>query len=130
MVEPYEDRIFLFLTASDKFPTPVHEATLYVPAASLSAYRTTTPWKEFGRILAIDDSDGIDEVVAQDMRISVRDGALCLENAPEGTPVSIYTPAGQMVGRCTVTGSTTTIDVPHKNVYIVKVGTKAIKVGL
>ena len=36
--------------------TNISSATLHVPAASLEAYRTTAPWKEFGTIVAIDDS--------------------------------------------------------------------------
>ena len=48
-----------------------------------------------GPILSIDEYEaGINEVVDPDMQISVRDGVLCLENAPVGTPVSVYTPAG------------------------------------
>ena len=38
--------------------TPVKEATLYVPEASLDSYKTTVPWKNFGAILPI-STDGI-----------------------------------------------------------------------
>ena len=39
--------------------TPINEATLYVPEASLNSYKTTLPWSGFGTILAI-KSTGIE----------------------------------------------------------------------
>ena len=35
------------------YETPIYHATLYVPDASLDAYRTTSPWRGFGKILPI-----------------------------------------------------------------------------
>ena len=35
---------------------PIYEATLYVPEASLNSYKTTSPWSDFGTILAIKSS--------------------------------------------------------------------------
>lgn len=41
------------------FPfTPIDQATLYVPEASLETYKTTSPWSGFGTILPI-SSTGI-----------------------------------------------------------------------
>ena len=36
--------------------TPINEATLYVPEASLASYKTTRPWSYFGTILPIESS--------------------------------------------------------------------------
>ena len=36
--------------------TPINEATLYVPVASLKSYRTTYPWSGFGTILPLGSS--------------------------------------------------------------------------
>ena len=36
--------------------TPINEATLYVPEASLASYKTTRPWSDFGTILPIESS--------------------------------------------------------------------------
>ena len=38
------------------YNTPINEATLYVPKASLNSYKTTSPWSGFGTILAIKSS--------------------------------------------------------------------------
>lgn len=41
--------------------SPIASATLHVPAASIEAYRTTSPWSDFGTIVALkaDDPTGI-----------------------------------------------------------------------
>ena len=41
--------------------TPIEQATLYVPEASLTSYKTTYPWSEFGTILPISGT-GIESI--------------------------------------------------------------------
>ena len=45
----------------DFFETPIEQATLYVPEASLDSYKATSPWSSFGTILPI-SPDGIGEI--------------------------------------------------------------------
>ena len=41
-------------TYNDVFSySPLSSATLHVPAASLEAYKTTSPWSKFGTIVAL-----------------------------------------------------------------------------
>ena len=37
--------------------TPINQATLYVPEASLESYKSTSPWSRFGTILPITATD-------------------------------------------------------------------------
>ena len=39
-----------------------YSATLHVPAAALETYRTTSPWSEFGNIVALDDEPVIEGI--------------------------------------------------------------------
>jgi hypothetical protein len=56
---------------SDVFEhSPIESATLYVPEASLEAYRTTSPWSGFGTIVGLTD-DEIDAV--EDVRAAGED---------------------------------------------------------
>lgn len=106
----------------------IGNSTLYVPEASLSQYQSTEPWSGFGTILPIEGYQvGIHDAVAQDMQVRVHDGEVCLENAPNGTPVSIYTLAGNTVGRYKATGNAMTIDLPCHGIFLVKVGDKTFK---
>ena len=37
--------------------TPIENATLHVPAASVETYKQTAPWSGFGKIVALTDND-------------------------------------------------------------------------
>ena len=39
--------------------SPYRSATLHVPYASIKAYKSADPWKDFGSIVPLDDADGI-----------------------------------------------------------------------
>ena len=43
----------------------VSDATLYVPRASIEAYKTTSPWSGFGTIKAIEDVTGVKSIDAK-----------------------------------------------------------------
>ncbi|MDO5771376.1 MAG: hypothetical protein Q4Q28_04460 [Bacteroidales bacterium] len=45
------------------YSSPIENATLYVPEASLESYRVTSPWSDFGTIKPISPS-GIDDINA------------------------------------------------------------------
>lgn len=48
--------------------TPIEEATLYVPKASLASYKTTSPWSDFGAILPISGA-GIESITVDEPTI-------------------------------------------------------------
>ena len=49
-------------TVNDAFGnTSIANATLYVPAVSVEAYKTATPWNEFGNISALEDDTPLNE---------------------------------------------------------------------
>ena len=99
------------------------EKTLYVPAASVEAYKTSYDWKDFGKILPLSAS-GIKAVSKDDIGMSVENGTLTLSNVPENEPVSVYSTTGQLLG----TGKgNISIDAQGAQMVIVKVGGKSYK---
>ena len=57
-------------TTSNPFNTSnISSATLHVPAASLEAYKATSPWSGFGTIVALADEDGIQEIKNEELRV-------------------------------------------------------------
>ena len=56
------------------WPEYVSNATLYVPRASIEAYKTTSPWSGFGTIKAIEDVTGVKSVDAGGNSGSLPDG--------------------------------------------------------
>ena len=47
---------------------PIEQATLYVPEASLTSYKTTSPWSKFGTILPISGT-GIESITVSEPTI-------------------------------------------------------------
>ncbi len=72
---------------------------------------------------------GIASVRALPVLIHSHDGVLTIEGATEGTPISVYNAAGQLVGSAKVSTCTTTISTTlHSgNVGIVRIGDRAVK---
>ena len=71
------------VTIYDAFDNvPTSSATLHVPAASIEAYKTTSPWSEFGTIVAIEEGEldiepmetdteiAFDEVISEETDLS------------------------------------------------------------
>ena len=101
------------------------EKTLYVPAASVDAYKITIfEWKDFGKILPL-GANGIKTVSKDDIGMSVDNGTLTLSNVPENEPVSVYSTTGQLLG----TGKgNISVNAQGAQMVIVKVGGKSYKV--
>ncbi len=56
------------------YNVPFAAATLHVPASSLYLYKTTSPWSEFGTIIALTDEDGIKEIKNGEMKVESSSG--------------------------------------------------------
>ena len=106
-------------------------ATLYVPKGTIDKYKATEGWKDF---VFIEEGDGTSSI-ASDVKsygvmIQASDGFFNISGAKDGTPISIYNTAGQMVGSAKASSETTLINTMLQNgeIGIVKIGDKSIKV--
>ena len=100
------------------------QKTLYVPEASVEAYKTSSDeWSDFGKILPLSAS-GIKTVSKGDIGMSVENGTLTLSNVPSDEPVSVYSTNGQLLG--TSMGNIS-VDAQGAQMVIVKVGGKSYK---
>ena len=82
---------------------------VYVPAASLAAYKTAEVWKEFTNLQAI--SGAAIDTPSMPESISIQGGML---HNPQQLPVSIY----DLTGRLVYSGNATTVELPA-GIYIV-----------
>ena len=99
------------------------QKTLYVPEASVEAYRTSIAWRNFGKILPLRTS-GIKAVKKGDIGMNLENGTLTLSNVPSDEPVSVYSTTGQLLG----TGKgNISVDAQGAQMVIVKVGGKSYK---
>lgn len=123
-------------------PTTMHDAfenseieysTLYVPEASLDAYKTTEPWSSFGTIKSIESEggvveDGIWDMMAQPLLIQSVGNTLNLSNiGGEATIIEAYNTSGLLLDRTVSHDGKAQLCVSDE-IVIVKVGNKSIKV--
>ena len=100
------------------------QKTLYVPEASVEAYKTGFyDWRFFGKILPL-STNGIKAVSKGDIGMNLENGTLTLSNVPENEPVSVYSTTGQLLG----TGKgNISVNAQGAQMVIVKVGGKSYK---
>lgn len=100
-------------------------ATLYVPEASLEAYKAANGWKNFTNIKA--ENSGVESNVADEaVKVVAQNGEISIVGADENAVAEVYNVNGQLV----YNGSANVAVAASKGFYIVKVAGKAVKVAL
>lgn len=104
------------------------DATVYVPQGSLAAYQAADVWMNFWG-LQEGTFTGISGVeAATGLDVSVSDGCIVVDNATGR--VTVYDISGVAVASGNADGGSVSIAVPGHGVYIVRVGSKTVKVCL
>ena len=115
-------------TVAEENYTNAHflNTTVYVPQGSLETYQAADTWKDFWDIQEF-DATGIEGVNANDIAIEVTANGITLSDADSKT-VAIYSANGTRVANIdSYVGEEITLD---RGVYIVRVGSKTMKVKL
>ena len=100
-------------------------ATLYVPEESVALYQTTEPWNLFSSTQA--DTSTLYPITINDMSVNVStDGCDIVVTMPEGMIAEVY----DMSGRLATVSTEELICGLSRGIYIVRVGSDAVKVSL
>ena len=83
---------------SDAFYASDKNATLYVPASAIEAYKTTEPWSSFGTIKAIDTTVGIESVKERGIAIQSASGFVNISGLDNNETGSFYALDGKALG--------------------------------
>ena len=110
---------------NNTFTNVPQTATLYVPLGSKDLYKNAEGWNYFTNIVEDDLKTGVESILADDASISVENGNIIV-NGVDNAKVEVYSTNGQ----CVYNGTSTTIPVSAKGIYIVKVNGKSFKVIL
>lgn len=101
-------------------------ATLYVPDNSVQTYRNSAEWDRFSNIYPITTS-GVDKISENEaIKVYGKNGNIMISGNSELETTEVYNLSGQLV----YGGTETTINVPAKGIYIVKVAGQTFKVAL
>lgn len=104
------------------------EAILYVPVGTKAEYEKVDPWRNFWNIEEMDFS-GIDGIVADEFgapHISVNNGILTIDGIGSHESITVY----DMQGHIIYNGTSHTIDKLTPGLYIVKAGSRSIKISI
>ena len=106
-------------------------ATLYVPASAIEAYKTTEPWSSFGAIKAIEDADGIESAKERGIAIQSAGGFINisgLENNIE--TVSFYALDGKTLGTAKSIDGNVSFSAKKGSIVVAKIGKENVKIAV
>jgi len=118
-------------STADLFEPGVYAgATLYVPLGSSSAYKSAPAWSRFASI--VEEKSGVSCVGANDAGIDVRvDGGRILVSGIEaGNTVALYSVDGRAIASLAHNNGEAELDVESPGIYILRIGTKTVKIIL
>lgn len=99
---------------------------LYVPEASIVAYKIAEEWKDFGNIISLNVT-GIRTTSEGNFRVAFEDGKLTFTNMPANEMVNVYTTTGTLLGSGR---GDLTVYATRGQVVIAKIGTHTYKLLL
>lgn len=104
------------------------EAILYVPIGTVAAYEKIDPWRNFWNIEEMNFS-GVDRIESDNneaLHIYVNNGILTIDGIGSHESVTVY----DIHGRIVHNGTSHIIDNLSSGLYIVKAGSRTIKISI
>ena len=113
----------------DAFNGYCYEATLYVPASAIEAYKTTEPWSYFGTIKAIDTTEGVESVKDRVISIQSASGFVNISGLDNNETVIFYALDGKTLGTAkSIDGNV--LFSAKQAVVVVRIGKESIKIAV
>ena len=107
----------------------IENATLYVPASAIEAYKTTEPWSDFGTIKAIEVADGVESVKERGIAIQSAGGFINISGLDTNDTVSFYALDGKALGTAkSIDGNV--LFSAKQAVVVVRIGKESIKIAV
>ncbi len=117
-------------TAIDAFDfVDMKNATLHVPDAAVSEYKSIAPWGFFGTIVGL-GTNSAKQTEATPVLIQSENGRISVSGAGDGTAISVFGKNGVKVGAAVSHSGQAIVDtkLASGSVAIVKIGEKSVKV--
>ena len=105
-------------------------ATLYVPASAIEAYKTTEPWSSFGTIKAIDTTVGIESVKDRGIAIQSAGGFINISGLDNNETVSFYALDGKALGTAKSIDGNVSFSAKQGTIVVVRIGKESVKIAV
>ncbi len=106
----------------------LQDAVLYVPSGTIEAYKQVVPWKNFKNIEEMNFSsvDKIEDNNNGSLHIAVNNRTLTIDGIGAQESITLY----DMQGRIVYNGTSHTVEGMTPGMYIVKAGSRTIKISI
>ena len=115
----------------DIFAVPVlKNATLYVPASAIEAYKTTKPWSDFRTIKVIEGVDGIASVKDRGIAIQSASGFITISGLDNNETVSFYALDGKALGTAKSIDGNVSFSAKQGTIVVARIGKESVKIAV
>ena len=108
----------------------IENATLYVPASAIEAYKTTEPWSEFGTIKAIDTTEGVESVKDRVISIQSASGFVNISGLDTNDTVSFYALDGKALGTAKSIDGNVSFSAKQGTIVVARIGKESVKIAV
>ena len=105
-------------------------ATLYVPASAIEAYKTTEPWSYFGTIKAIDTTEGVESVKDRVISIQSASGFVNISGLNNNETVSFYALDGKALGTAKSIDGNVSFSAKQGTIVVARIGKESVKIAV
>ena len=105
-------------------------ATLYVPASAIEAYKTTEPWSDFGTIKAIDTTVGVESVEDRGIAIQSASGFINISGLDNNETVSFYALDGKTLGTAKSIDGNVSFSGKQGTIVVARIGKESVKIAV
>ena len=108
----------------------ITNATLYVPASAIEAYKTRSPWSDFGTIKTIEDADGIESAKERGIAIQTAGGFITISGLDNNETVSFYALDGKALGTAKSIDGNVSFSAKQGTIVVVRIGKESVKIAV
>ena len=108
----------------------ITNATLYVPASAIEAYKTRSPWSDFGTIKTIEDADGIESAKERGIAIQTAGGFITISGLDNNETVSFYALDGKALGTAKSIDGNVSFSAKQGTIVVARIGNESVKIAV
>ena len=112
------------------YDSNIKNATLYVPASAIEAYKTTEPWSYFGTIKAIKVADGIESAKERGIAIQSVGGFINISGLDNNETVSFYALDGKALGTAKSIDGNVSFSAKQGSIVVARIGKESVKIAV
>ena len=108
----------------------IEEAVLHVPGSLIEDYKATFPWNQFGSIVVLEGTDGIDAIHKPNLHIQSVGGIVNIAGVEDNSKVDFYSIDGKAVGTSFAINGNVSFATRPGTVVIARIGREYIKIAV